>query len=127
MERPSPPPESETHWIDTTRGRNHPSFVESFAGPGAVPNSADVDRIGIGPEGVTFDRAGESTSVAWGDLTPSEHQWKGMLVLGARDGTPPEGGPWTVDAHQGREILSDPRWPDPEYSQRAVATWLTQT
>ncbi len=114
---------SETRWISTSRTRNGPSFSEAFAGLGAVPNRADVDRIGIAPEGVTFVRAGESVTVPWTELVPSKLQWKGMLVLSTREGTPPRGGPWIVDAAQGKEILMDLRWSDPEYSRRVK--WLT--
>ena len=117
--------ESETRWIGTMRTRVRLSLSDLVGGLGAIPQVADVDRIGLGPGGVTFVRSGNSVTVAWGELVPAESQWKGMLVLRTRDGTPPRGGPWIVDAFQGREILTDPRWPGLECSRQLVAKLLT--
>lgn len=122
MKKASRGPDSGTRWIGTTRARSRPSFLESIGGLGAVSSRADVDRIGIGPEGVTFVRARESVTVPWGELVPSRSPYgKGLLVLNTRDTTPPRGGPWTVDALQGEAILTDRRWPDPEYSRRILS------
>ncbi|MGA9840460.1 MAG: hypothetical protein WBF81_03655 [Thermoplasmata archaeon] len=116
----------DTTWIVTARPQTRISSLSSFATLGIASNRADVDRIGIGPAGVTFVRKRETVTIPWDELAPSNFQYgKRLLVLLARDGTPRRGGPWTVEADQGRAILTDARWPAPEYARKVVPQWLS--
>jgi hypothetical protein len=92
----------------------------------AAGNRTDVESVGVSKQGVSFVRKGQTTMVPWGELAPSKMQYgRGYLVLKAKDGTPRRGGPWVVNAEQGRAILSNPSWPDPKYAREVVPLWLT--
>ena len=126
MPEPLPPGESEVRWIPTSGKPDLGQKVLVYASFTAAGNRVDVDCVGLSGTGVTFVRKGTSITIPWTELVPSRWQYgKGYLVLKAKGGTPQRGGPWVVNAEQGRAILTDTRWPDLGYSQRVIPMWLS--
>lgn len=126
MPSPAPPDSSDVKWIPTNPMPTSASKVVVYASFTALGNRVDVDSIGVGALGVSFIRKGQSTTILWSDLVPSKMQYgRGFLVLKEKDGTQRRGGPWVVNAEQGRAIVSHPSWPDPTYAREVIPKWLT--